>query len=117
MLFTLGVFDFLVQKQKLDYFAKEIIDAASFYGMTAGPVDERYDSLAAQFGIEPECDFSGTEYFNYNDKTVQLGETITLKLTLTRRNVFFTFVDFPVSICATASGLSEQYWKQSAFNG
>ncbi|MBP5312883.1 MAG: DUF4320 family protein [Clostridia bacterium] len=107
----LSVFEFFIKKQNLDYFAKEMIDAASSYGTVSGPVDERYEMLCGQLGISPECDFTGTEYFKKDLGTVQLGETIVIKLTLDLSVRLFGFLELPVTVTAVKSGFSQQYWK------
>lgn len=111
LVFCLGVFDYLIQKQKLDFFAKELVETASVYGKTEGEVDLRYENLSRQLGISPECDYTGTRYFDYQNKTVQLGEEIYLKLTLNSSSGISSILGFPVTIYATGSALSEQYWK------
>ena len=111
LVFCLSVFDYMIQKQKLDLFAKELVEAASTYGTTEGPCRVRYENLCSQLGITPECDFSGTQYFNYEKKTVQLGEEIYVKLSLKRSSGITGLFSFPVTIYAAGSGLSEQYWK------
>lgn len=109
--FSIEIFGFLVKRQKLDYFAKELAECASVYGTTKGPVEERYDSLCEQLGLEPECDFRGTVYFDDEKETVQLGEEIFIRLTLTEKAGVSGVFGIPVTISASGTGLSEQYWK------
>lgn len=112
LVFCLSVFEFLIQKQKLDFFAKELVETAAAYGTTAGPAEERYVNLCNRLGIAPVCDYSGTDYYDQSREAVQLGEEISLELTLSNSMGIAGLFNFPVTITARSSGLSQQYWKQ-----
>ena len=111
IVFCLGVFEYFIDRQKLDFFAQEMIEAAAVFGKTSGPVEERYESLCEQLGIYPSCSFEGTEYFDEEQNTVQLGEIIRIELSLEKSDKLFGVFESPLVITSVKSGLSEQYWK------
>lgn len=108
---ALNVFSFLTMKQDMDYFAKEMIDTATIYGRTSGEVHQRYQELCTELGFRPTVSFSGTEYYNSATGTVQLGDTIMVRIT------YHTYVRglgvfrIPITLYARHSGLSQKYWK------
>jgi hypothetical protein len=107
---SLNVFSFLTVKQDMDYFAKEMIYSAAANGKTTGEVSTRYNELVAETGLNPSVTWQ-TTYFNASDKTVQLGDTITVTLTYNTYMQGFGVFQIPVTLTAKHSGLSQKYWK------
>lgn len=108
---ALNAFSFLTLKQNMDYFAKELIETATMYGRTSPEVTDRYEELAEELGIRPHMSFTGTEYYNSSAKTVQLGDTIKLKLMYPTYVKGFGVFKIPVTLKSIHSGLSQKYWK------
>lgn len=108
---ALNAFSFLTLKQDMDYFAREILDTAAVNGRTSPEVTERYEELAEELGIRPHMSFTGTEYYNSSAKTVQLGDTIKLKLMYPTYVKGLGVFKIPVTLRSTHSGLSQKYWK------
>lgn len=106
----LNVFSFMTVKQDMDYFAKEMINCAAANGTTAGRVNTRYYELVAEIGIAPTVVWN-TTYFNASQRTVQLGDTITVTLTLNSRVRGLGVISIPVTLTAKNSGISQKYWK------
>ena len=106
----LNVFSFLTLKQDLDYFAKEMISCAAANGMTAGAVNTRYSELTAETGISPTVTWNAA-YFNAAQRTVQLGDTIRVTLTMQSRVRGLGLISVPVTLTAKHSGISQKYWK------
>lgn len=78
---ALNVFSFLTIKQDMDYFAREMVEAAAVTGQTyADATYTRYNELSDETGIFPTY-FWNADY--YNGYKVQYGEPI--KITLTYR--------------------------------
>jgi len=107
---ALNVFSFLTVKQDMDYFAKEIIYSATTSGKTIGEVNTRYNELVNETGLIPTVTWQ-TTYFNSTNKTVQLGNTITVTLTYHTYMQGFGVVRIPITLTAKHSGLSQKYWK------
>lgn len=110
LVLILNVFSFLTIKQDMDYFSKEMIEAACVDGKTSGKVDERYDELVDEIGIFPSYSWQST-YYNLSEDTVQLGDTITIITTYRTYVKGFGIIKIPITLTTTYSGLSQQYWK------
>lgn len=108
---ALNVFSFLTMKQDMDYFAKEMIDTATIYGRTSGEVHQRYQELCTELGFRPTVSFSGTEYYNSATGTVQLGDTIMVRITYRTYVRGLGVFRVPITLYARHSGLSQKYWK------
>ncbi len=106
----LNVFSFLTLKQDMDYFAKEMINCAAANGTTTGRVNTRYYELVAETGIAPTVSWN-TAYFNASQRTVQLGNTIQVTLTVSSRVRGLGVISIPVTLTAKHSGISQKYWK------
>ena len=108
---ALNVFSFLMMKQEMDYFAKEIIDTATIYGKTTGETTQRYKALVNELGFVPSMTFSGTEFYNSSTGTVQLGDTIHVTITYRAYLQGFGIFRIPIVLKVHYSGLSQKYWK------
>lgn len=108
---ALNVFSFLMLKQEMDYFAKEIIDTATIYGRTSTEVTKRYQELCAELEFRPTMNFTGTEYYNASSRTVQLGDTIKVTIRMQSYVQGLGVFRIPVTLYASYSGLSQKYWK------
>lgn len=108
---AINIFGLVMQKQKLDYFAKEMLSTAGVYGRVGTETTSRYSELSQQTGLSPVVSWTAT-YYDSASKEVQLGDTIQLKLTL---NVKFQgtgeFIPIPVTLISGGSTLSQRYWK------
>lgn len=108
---ALNAFSFLTLKQNMDYFAKELIETATMYGRVSTEVKTRYTELVEELGINPKMNFSGSDYYNVVDGTVQLGDTIKLTLMYPTYVKGFGVFKIPVTLKSIHSGLSQKYWK------
>jgi hypothetical protein len=108
---AINIFGLVMQKQKLDYFAKEMLSTAGVYGRISTETTSRYNELAAQTGLSPAVSWTAA-YYDSSSKEVQLGDTIQLKLTL---NVKFQgtgeFTPITLTLISGGSTLSQRYWK------
>ena len=105
---TIAVLDV---KQKMDYFAKQMIDTATAYGSTEGKVEERYEELCREVGFSPTHSFEGTAFLNESEGTVQLGETIRVTIRYDAEIGTGGFFAIPFSMKSSYSGLSRRYHK------
>lgn len=108
---AVNIFGLVMQKQKLDYFAKELLSTAGVYGRISTETTSRYNELAEQTGLSPTVSWTAAYYDNVS-KEVQLGDTIQLKLT-SKVNFQGTgeFIPIPVTLISGGSTLSQRYWK------
>ena len=110
LVLILNIFSFLTIKQNMDYFAKEMIYAATSNGMTAGETDTRYGELVSETGISPTVTWQ-TTYFDTSAQTVQYGDSIAVTLTINTYFKGFGVFRIPITLTAKHSGLSQKYWK------
>jgi hypothetical protein len=111
LVIAINVFALIIQKQNLDYFAKELLNTAATYGRISTEVNSRYNELKAQTGLSPEVTWTAT-YYDSTDKKVQLADTIKVKLTFTTSfQGTGEFLPIPITLTAGGSTLSERYWK------
>jgi hypothetical protein len=112
---AINTFSFFAVKQDLDHYAKEMIRTASTSGKTDGAeIEARIAALAAETGLNPVIEFSAI-YFNDTYRTVQLGETISVTLTVQTTFRGFGIFSVPVTLTARHSGLSQRYWKNEIY--
>ena len=111
LVITINIFALLMQKQKLDYFAKELLNTVGTYGRISAETDAQYNELKAQTGLSPAVTWTAS-YYDSATKEVQLGDTIKLKLSLsTSFKGTGEFMPIPVTLISGGSTLSERYWK------
>lgn len=110
LVMALNIFSFFTLKQDLDYFTKEMLEVATTEGRTNGEVYNRYYELADETGIYPSYWWTA-DYYNLSYRAVQLGNSIKITMYFTTYVKGFGIFKIPVTLTATHSGLSEQYWK------
>lgn len=106
---ALNVFSFLTMKQDMDYFAKEMLEAATTNGSTVGNTTTRYYELADETGLYPIYSWTANYYDYYGN--VQLGNTIKITLTYHSYVKGFGVFKIPITLTVNQSGLSQKYWK------
>jgi hypothetical protein len=87
--------------------ADQIADYATVQGTT--DVGSFINDLRDKTGIDFSYSFSGTDY--HTGQKVQLGDVIEVRLTYRVSILGFGESVFPVTINASASGISQVYWK------
>ena len=111
LVLAINTFSFFIIKQDLDHYAKEMIKTAVTAGRTAGPeINNRQTELNAETNLDPAVSWDAA-YFNVTQRTVQLGDTITVTLTYTTQFRGFGIFSVPVTLTAKHSGLSQRYHK------
>jgi hypothetical protein len=108
---SINVFSLLTVRQNMDFFAKEMLAAATATGSTAGETAARYEELAEETGLRPDCSWEA-EYFNAAEGQVQLGDTMKIRLVHHTDLKGFGMLQIPVTLSVACSGISEKYWKQ-----
>lgn len=110
LVLALSVFKLVTLKQDMKYMCEELVKTATLNGKVGEEVDERFEELCAETGVRPRLTITAT-YFNASTKTVQLGDTITVKLTYETSLVGFGDFELPFEVSVSSSGLSRIYWK------
>lgn len=106
---ALNVFSFLTLKMDMDYFAREMIDAATMSGnVYSSTVVRRYNELTDEVGFAPAYSWNAAYY---SGGKVQYGNTIQITLTYNTHIAGLGIGNFPITLKARYSGLSQEYWK------
>ena len=108
-LIALSFFSVLLQKTYLDMFADSLLETACRSGRVGEEVAARYNELVDLTGISPVCSFD-CSYISGTDK-VQLGNEITVTVSLESSLSGLFGGIFPLDLTSKASGLSNVYWK------
>ena len=112
IVFSINVFSFFTLHQDLDYFAKEMVEAACADGATGGEAERRAEELSEELGISPTYSWSAEYTGPTYNRRVQLGDSMTIQVRYTAYVQGFGIFKIPVTLTVTYSGLSEKYWKQ-----
>lgn len=108
---SLNVFSFFTLKQDLDYYAKEMVEAACADGRTNSEVYTRAAELSDELGIYPSYSWTAEYTTPTYNRRVQLGEPISITVRYTTYVKGVGVFKIPVTLTVTHSGLSEKYWK------
>ena len=107
---AINIFSFIALKQEMDQIAEELIETATYAGSFEGDFWSRDSELLNRYyyyGIET----SAEKYYNASYRRVQLGDTMTVKITVTTHLKGLGVFKIPVTVSVTRSGISEKYWK------
>lgn len=91
-------------------FGSELAVTVSNEGRCSGDrVEARYNELVTATGIKPDVEYSA-DYFDTETRTVQYGDTITLRLSM-QTTISALHISIPIPLSITKSVSSQQYWK------
>ena len=107
LVFAVNMVSLVALNQNMKTMADQIVDYATVQGTT--DVGSYINDLRDKTGIDFTYSFSGTDY--HSGQKVQLGDVIEVKLTYRVSFLGFGEAVFPVNISASASGISQVYWK------
>lgn len=94
----------------LNDFGSELAVTVSNEGCCSGDrVEARYNELVTATGIKPDVEYSA-DYFDTETRTVQYGDTITLRLSM-QTTISALHISIPIPLSITKSVSSQQYWK------
>ena len=108
---ALNVFSFFTLHQDLDYFAKEMVEAACADGQTGGEANRRAEELSEEQGISPSYSWNAEYMTPTSARRVQLGDSMTIQVRYTAYVQGLGVFRIPVTMTVTHSGVSERYWK------
>lgn len=107
LIFSVNMVSLVALNQNMKTMADQIIDYAAQNGTT--DIDDYIGSLKEKNGIDFSYSFSGTDY--HSGEKVQLGDVIECRLTYRVSIIGFGESVFPVTVTASAHGISRVYWK------
>ncbi len=111
VVFALNVYSFLTLKSDMDYFAQEMVKAATVAGRTdSSSIQDRLDELSEELGFVPKVGWEGTDFIKGTQK-VQYGHTIRVTIEYESELVGMGVLNVPITLQATYSGLSQKYQK------
>lgn len=107
---AINIFSFVTLKQEMDQISGQLIEEATSSGCFDTDFWSRDSELRSQYYdyvLEP----SAEKYYNSAYRRVQLGDTMTVKITVTTYLKGLGVLQIPVTVSVTRSGISEKYWK------
>lgn len=107
---AINIFSFITLKQEMDQISEELIEEATYSGAFDSEFWSRDSELLGQYyyyGIYT----SAEKYYNSTYRRVQLGDTMTVKISVTTYLKGLGVFKIPVTVSVTRSGISEKYWK------
>lgn len=107
LVFSVNMVSLVALNQNMKTMADQIVDYATSQGTT--DIGEYISTLKEKSGIDFSCSFSGTDY--HSGQKVQLGDVIEVRLTYRVSILGFGDAVFPITVQASASGISQVYWK------
>lgn len=107
LVFAVNMVSIVALNQNMKTMADQIIDYATTNGST--DINDYVETLRTKTGIDFSCSFAGTDY--HTGQTVQLGDIIECRLTYSVSILGFGESVFPVTVTASAHGISQAYWK------
>ena len=107
IVFSVNMVSLVALNQNMKTMADQSADYATVQGTT--DVGSFINDLRDKTGIDFSYSFLGTDY--HTGQKVQLGDVIEVRLTYRVSILGFGESVFPVTINASASGISQVYWK------
>ena len=107
LVFAVNMVSIVALNQNLKTMADQIIDYATTNGTT--DINDYVETLRTKTGIDFSCSFAGTDYLT--GQKVQLGDIIECRLAYNVSILGFGEAVFPVTVTASAHGISQVYWK------
>lgn len=108
LVFMVNVVSLVALNQNMKTAADQIAEYASYSGTT--DIDDFVEEQRERLGVNFSCSFDGTEIIG-GTKKVQLGDKIECTLTYSLNFLGFGEALHLTTITASASGISEVYWK------
>lgn len=107
---AINIFSFLTLRQDLDEVCEQLIETATYTGAFGGDFNDRRDDLSEQF-FDFTVKTAAAEYYNAAYKRVQLGDTMSVTVSVQTYVRGFGLFRIPLTVSCTRSGISEKYWK------
>ena len=107
---TLNIYTFFMLRQDLDTVSGFLIETATSEGSFGEEFDDRSEELRSSF-FEFDVVASADEYNNSTYERVQLGDKMTVTVSVHTYVRGVGAFKIPVTVSTTRSGISEKYWK------
>ncbi len=107
---AINIFSFVTLKQEMDQIAEELIEEATYSGCFDTEFWSRDTELHSRY-YDYDVAISAEKYYNSVLHRVQLGDTMTVKISVTASLKGLGVFQLPVTVSVTRSGISEKYWK------
>ena len=111
IVFSVNVFQLFSLRSDLDQYAKQVLETASVTGSLGSETMQRIDELSEQSGLHPDISFEGTVFWTEGSDRIQYGEPIRVTVSVRSELSGFGLLSLPVTLKASAGGLSRRYWK------
>ena len=110
LVLTINIYSFFTLKQDLDEISEQLIQVATYNGCFSDEFNQRANDLKTQF-FDVDYTVSASSYYNAALKKVQLGQKMTVTVSVQTKLVGVGVVSVPITCTSTRSGISEKYWK------
>ena len=107
---TLNIYTFFMLRQDLDTVSGFLIETATSEGSFGEEFDEICEELRSSF-FDFDVVASAEEYYNSTYERVQLGDKMTVTVSVHTYVRGVGAFKIPVTVSTTRSGISEKYWK------
>lgn len=107
---AINIFSFITLKQEMDQISEELIEEATYSGCFGTEFWEKDSELLNQYYYF-DLNVSAEKYYSTQYRRVQLGDTMTVKVSVTTYVKGLGVFKIPVTVSVTRSGISEKYWK------
>ena len=110
LVIIINVFSFISVKVQLDKISDDLLQVAAYTGGFGEKFNEAKQNLEDTF-FDFDVTVSADEWYSQSDKTVQLGNVMTVTVTRNTSLKGSGGFSIPMTVSSTRSGLSERYWK------
>ena len=94
----------------INIYSEQLIQVATYNGCFSDEFNQRANDLKTQF-FDFDYTVSASSYYNAALKKVQLGQKMTVTVSVQTKLVGVGVVSVPITCTSTRSGISEKYWK------
>lgn len=110
LIIIINVFSFVSLKVQLDKMSDDLLQVATYTGGFGTEFYQAKQNLEDTF-FDFEVAVSASEWYSQSDKSVQLGNVMTVTVTKDTELKGCGGFSIPMVVSTTRSGLSEKYWK------
>lgn len=110
---ALNLYSFFTLKQDMDEISEQLISVATENGSFGDAFDDRAASLRNQFNLDFDVSCSADSWYNGEYGQVDHGTVMTVTVSTESEILGLgRYVNIPVHVVSTRSGLARHYWKE-----